>query len=46
MHLRHRARRENSVFFGFTFDFSKLHFLELAQAPAVKREAEKEWGRS
>ena len=24
----HRARYENSVFSGFTFDFSKLHFLE------------------
>jgi hypothetical protein len=29
--LRHRARYENSVFFGFTFDFSKLHFLEPGQ---------------
>jgi hypothetical protein len=29
--LGHRARYENSVFFGFTFDFSKLHFLEPAQ---------------
>jgi hypothetical protein len=26
-HLRHRAGCENSVFFGFNFDFSKLHFL-------------------
>jgi hypothetical protein len=29
--LRYRARCENSVFFGFTSDFSKLRFLETAQ---------------